>query len=141
MISGPCRMRKKMMRNDVFYQFYPFRDSEQGPNVSHHFKSPATRNVKFWWNLNEIFPEIWKQKIEIWIFLNFWKNSPSMYSLMLVHPFTHSFEITKFLTIFQSEKFWNFSSDLTLLKFRTFENSFFIYKTWKTLNFEFFFKI
>lgn len=34
MTEGPCRMRKKMMRNDMFYVQYPYRpELDSGDNV------------------------------------------------------------------------------------------------------------
>lgn len=36
MTEGPCRMRTKMMRNDLFYIQYPYRpELDSGDNVSH----------------------------------------------------------------------------------------------------------
>lgn len=40
MTEGPCRMRKKMMRNEMFYLHYPYRpELDSGDNVREYYFS------------------------------------------------------------------------------------------------------
>ncbi len=52
MTEGPCRMRKKMMKNDMFYIHYPFRPEISDTIVSScaHILTPGVfTNMSFWW--------------------------------------------------------------------------------------------
>lgn len=47
MTEGPCRMRKKMMRNDLFYLHYPYRPFMDAPdNKALKYKVATSRDSK-----------------------------------------------------------------------------------------------
>eukprot|EP00094_Tigriopus_californicus_P005213 TCALIF_05026-PB protein Name:"Similar to WDFY3 WD repeat and FYVE domain-containing protein 3 (Homo sapiens)" AED:0.04 eAED:0.04 QI:7/0.93/0.68/1/1/1/16/134/3650 len=49
MTEGPSRMRKRMIRNDMFYLHYPHREyPEQDENKPHKYKKPTSFDSKLW---------------------------------------------------------------------------------------------
>eukprot|EP00095_Tigriopus_kingsejongensis_P009945 maker-scaffold981_size73921-snap-gene-0.19 protein:Tk09945 transcript:maker-scaffold981_size73921-snap-gene-0.19-mRNA-1 annotation:"low quality protein: wd repeat and fyve domain-containing protein 3" len=48
MTEGPARMRKRMVRNELFYLHYPYREGLDSEEKPHKYKKPTSLDSKLW---------------------------------------------------------------------------------------------